>query len=90
MIARCLQIRSGSYRWRLCLGNDKQSDVTIVVRMDAGNQAPLDYYLLPRIDLHRANIQLAEANDLGVDGYRFDTLDDFYEFLKPVSVARVE
>jgi len=90
VIARCLQIRSGSYRWRLCLGNDKQSDVTIVVRMDAGNQAPLDYYLLPRIDLHRANIQLAEANDLGVDGYRFDTLDDFYEFLKPVSVARVE
>ena len=82
MIARCLQIRSGSHRWRLCLGDDKQSDVTIVVRMDPGNQAPLDYYLLPRIDLQRANIQLAEANDLGVDGYRFDTLDDFYRVFK--------
>ncbi len=64
-----------------------QPDVTIAVRMDAANQAPLDYYLLPRIDIETAKIQLAEANGLGLDGYRFDTLETFYEYLEPVIVA---
>jgi hypothetical protein len=57
--------------------------------MDPANQTPLDYYLLPRIDLEKAKIQLAEANGLGFDGYRFDTLDHLYDSLKPVSVAEV-
>jgi DNA invertase Pin-like site-specific DNA recombinase len=87
VIARCLQMPSGSYRWRLRLDADKQADVTIAVRMDAINQAPLDYYLLPRIDIETVNIQLAEANGLGLDGYRFDTLETFYESLEPVTVA---
>jgi hypothetical protein len=88
VIVRCLQIRSGSYRWRLCLDAKERPDVTIAVRMDATNQAPLDYYLLPRIDIETAKIiQLAEANGLGLDGYRFDTLEDFYESLEPVAVA---
>ena len=79
------QTQGGSYRWHLCFDADAQPDVTIAVRMDAANQAPLDYYLLPRIDIETVKVQLAEANGLGLDGYRFDTLESLYEHLAPVS-----
>jgi hypothetical protein len=44
----------------------------------------LDYYLLPSIDLERDKLRLAEENGLGIDAYRFDDLDDFYELVSPV------
>jgi hypothetical protein len=55
--------------------------------MDAANHAPLDYYLLPRIDIATAKLKLAEENGLALDGYRFESLDPFYEFLEPVTVT---
>jgi DNA invertase Pin-like site-specific DNA recombinase len=87
VIARCCQTASDSYRWRLRFVEDNQPDLTIAVRMDATNQAPLDYYLLPRIDIETAKIQLGEVNGLGLDGYRFDTLETLYQSLEPVTVA---
>lgn len=56
-------------------------------RMDAANGAPFDNYLLPRIDIITAELKLAEENGLVLDGYRFESLDGFYEFLKPVNVT---
>jgi len=53
-------------------------DITIVVRMDHVNRAPLDYYLLPCIDVSTSKLTLAQQNGLSLDAYRFETLDPFY------------
>jgi DNA invertase Pin-like site-specific DNA recombinase len=87
VIARCRHTPSGSYRWRLRFDTGRRPDVTIAVRMDSANRAPLDYYLLPRIDIASAKLTLAEENGLALDGYRFETLDAFYQLLEPVTVT---
>lgn len=89
VIARCSQTGTGSYRWHLRFDTGLQPDITIAVRMDMTNRTPLDFYLLPRIDIASAKLKLAEDNGLILDGYRFDCLDPFYAFLQPVPVAEV-
>jgi hypothetical protein len=86
VIARCTQTQAGSYRWQLRFDVGLLPDITIVVRMSANNRDPLDYYLLPSIDLRSDRLRLAEQNGLGIDAYRFDDLDDFYEFVRPVQL----
>lgn len=89
VIARCRRTPGGAYRWHLRFDTSFQPDVTIVVRMDAANKSPLDYYLLPKIDIVSAKLKLAEENGLALDGYRFDTLDPFYEFVAPIILPEV-
>ena len=38
-------------------------------------EAPLDYYLLPRIDMTAPRLRLAEDNGISLDAYRFETLE---------------
>lgn len=87
VIVRCQRTPGGAYRWRVRFDTGLQPDVTIIVRMDAANQAPLDYYVLPRIDIASAKLKLAEENGLGLDAYRFSSLDAFYDLLGPVWVT---
>jgi DNA invertase Pin-like site-specific DNA recombinase len=87
VIARCRHMPSGAYRWRLRLDTGLSPDITVAVRMDAGNRTPLDYYLLPQIDIEQPKLRLAEENGLALDAYRFDALDFFYEFARPVRLA---
>jgi hypothetical protein len=86
VIARCRHLPSGAYRWRLRLDTSLCPDITVVVRMDANNQARLDQYLLPSIDTESPRLRLAEENGLGLDAYRFDSLDFFYELARPVRI----
>jgi hypothetical protein len=46
--------------------------------MDELNEVPLDYYLLPSIDMSASRLKLAEQNGLSLDAYRFDNLDFFF------------
>ena len=39
---------------------------------------PLDYYLLPRIDMTAPRVRLAEDNGVSLDSYRFDALEAFF------------
>ena len=55
--------------------------------MNDGNKAPLDYYLLPRIDIEQPKLRLAEDNGLALDAYRFDALAFFYELVRPIRMA---
>jgi DNA invertase Pin-like site-specific DNA recombinase len=87
VIARCRQTQSGAYRWRLRLDTSLCPDITIAVRMNGNNRAPLDYYLLPRIDIEHPKVRLAEENGLALDAYRFNALDFFYELARPVRIA---
>lgn len=87
IIARCLRTAAGSLRWRLRLETGLLADITVAVRMDAANRAPLDFYLLPAIDMASRRIRLAEENGLALDAYRFDSLDLLYEIAQPIHVA---
>ncbi|APT32987.1 hypothetical protein MCBMB27_03696 [Methylobacterium phyllosphaerae] len=78
VIARNRQTEAGHSRWRIRLDAGLAPDVTLAVRMDIGNLAPLDYYVLPRIDMTEPTLRLAEFNGLSLDGYRFDDLCFFY------------
>jgi DNA invertase Pin-like site-specific DNA recombinase len=89
IISRCHHTQSGLYRWHVRFDTSLQPDITIVIRMDAVNRAPFDYYLLPKIDVTSTKLKLAEDNGLVLDGYRFDNLDVFYDFMTPIYVAEV-
>ena len=75
VIARCQQTPAGSLRWNIRLDRTLEPDITVAVRLDASNENPLDYYLLPSLDMNVAKLRLAESNGLYLDVYRFETLD---------------
>lgn len=79
VLSRWRQTRGGSSRWLIRLEETPVADITIAVRMDPANQAALDYYLLPRIDVGLGRIRLAESNGARLDTYRFESLDCFFE-----------
>jgi DNA invertase Pin-like site-specific DNA recombinase len=78
VIARCRQTETGSFRWLVRIDASRRPDITVAVRMDADNLKPVDYYLLPSIDLTVEKLSLAEHNPLSLDAYRFGTLDFFF------------
>jgi hypothetical protein len=78
VIARCRQRTSGSFRWIIRLDAGLLPDITVAIRMDANNSCPLDYYLLPSMDLRFETLLLNEQNPLNLEAYRFDTLDFFF------------
>jgi len=87
VIARCVRTAAGSLRWRIRLDAGLVPDMTIAVRMDEANEVPLDYYLLPSIDMSLTRLRLAQQNGLSLDAYRFETLDFFYALAGRVPTA---
>jgi DNA invertase Pin-like site-specific DNA recombinase len=87
VISKCRQTVSGEYRWLIRVNEGSVPDITIAVRMTASNQTPLDYYLLPRIDLTLESFFLAEFNSVGLDAYRFDNLDYLFGMAKHVKLS---
>ncbi|PCJ07480.1 MAG: recombinase family protein [Rhodobacteraceae bacterium] len=78
VIARCMETPAGSYRWNIRLETGHRPDITIAVRMDQANEVPLDYYLLPTLEMSLPRLRLAQTNGLSLDAYRFDTLDHLF------------
>jgi DNA invertase Pin-like site-specific DNA recombinase len=78
VICRCFQTAAGSFRWKIHLDSGLEPDITLAIRMDANNQAALDYYLLPSLDIENPKIRLSENNGLSLDAYRFDDLEPFF------------
>jgi hypothetical protein len=87
VIARCRQTPAGS-KWRIKLDAALCPDLTIAVRMAAGNESPLDYYLLPRLDMDEAVLRLCEHNGLSLDAYRFGDLEALYQMAVRVPVRQ--
>jgi DNA invertase Pin-like site-specific DNA recombinase len=86
VLAKCHQTATGAFRWPVRLDEGLEPDLTIVVRLDSANVAPLDYYLLPSIDVRGVALRIKEENGVCFDGYRFDTLDYFFGMAETVSV----
>ena len=89
VIVRCCETSAGSLRWNIRFDMSLRPDITIAVRMDRPNRAPLDYYLLPSLDMTLPRIRLAEHNGLSLDAYRFDTLDPLFGMAVQVPVPEV-
>ncbi len=86
VIARCRQTEAGVFRWLIRFDAGLNPDITVAVRMDATNTEPLDYYLIPRLDLLVERLLLAEDNGAGLDTYRFDNLNFFFGMAKRMRV----
>ena len=86
-VARCRRTDSGAFRWSIRLDAGLAPDITVAARMDVDNKEPLDYYILPAIDINLSKLLLAENNGAGLDTFRFDTLDYFFGMARR---ARIE
>jgi DNA invertase Pin-like site-specific DNA recombinase len=86
VLARCRRAEAGRLHWQIRLEQGLHPDLTIAVRMAPSNEVPLDYYLLPSLDMHVEKLRVGEHNGVEVDGYRFDTLDFFYGMAERVRV----
>jgi len=86
IICRCHQTQAGSYRWNMHLDTGLLPDITIAIRMDAANEKPFDYYLLPAIDIENPKMRIAEHNGLALDSYRFDDLEPFFMLTERVRI----
>jgi len=84
VIARCQVLPSDAIRWTVRLDSGLAPDLTIAVRMDSLNQAPLDYYLLPSMDVGESRLRIKEDNGIFLDGYRYDSLDYFFGMAQTV------
>ncbi|MDO4705206.1 MAG: recombinase family protein [Comamonadaceae bacterium] len=78
VLSRCQWLDNGRHRWKVRFDTSLAPDITVAVRLNESNQAPLDYYLLPRLDFGQRRIQLADYNGLEFESYRFDSLDYLY------------
>jgi DNA invertase Pin-like site-specific DNA recombinase len=88
VLARCQTHESGRAHWKIRFDTSLTPDITVAVRLDHNNQAPLDYYLLPRLDFGDSRINLAERNPAQFESYRFDTLDYFYGMAERLRLRR--
>ncbi|HET7086996.1 MAG TPA: recombinase family protein [Rhizomicrobium sp.] len=78
VICRCHMTPAGSLRWNIRFDSGLAPDLTIAIRMEEMNQQPLDYYLLPQLDMSLPKLRLAEQNGVSLDAYRFHGLDGLF------------
>ncbi len=78
VIVRCKTV-GDAHRWIVRFDSGLKPDVTVAVRMDECNESPLDYYVLPRLDMTMPMLRMAEFNGISVDSYRFGSLESFFE-----------
>ena len=88
VLARCQTHDNGRNRWKVRFDTGLAPDMTVAVRLNHTNQAPLDYYLLPRLDFGIPRISLADHNAIEIESYRFDTLDYFYGMAQRTRIRR--
>jgi DNA invertase Pin-like site-specific DNA recombinase len=75
VLSRCRETNAGSLRWVVKLDDRIAPDITILVRMNADNTKPVDFYLLPIIDIDAPKLLLCETNGVHLDTYQFENLD---------------
>jgi len=85
VLARYETTEAGSPRWTIRMDRGLAPDLTIAVRLDAATK-PLDYYLFPSLDIHAERVRVAEENGVGIDAYRFESLEYFYGMAAQVRI----
>jgi hypothetical protein len=77
VLSRCRRTEAGALRWLVRIDQRMAPNITVLVRMDADNARPADYYLLPLMDVDAPRLMLCETNGAHLDTFQFDTLDHF-------------
>lgn len=77
VLSRHRSTSAGQSRWLVRFKDIQPPDITLMVRMDAANREPEDYYLLPHLDLQTDQLRLHDYNGLEIDAYRFEDLACF-------------
>lgn len=88
VLARCQTGDAGHSRWKVRFDTSLAPDITVAVRLEHENKAPLDYYLLPHLDFGQPRLSLAERNPAEFESYRFDTLDYLYGMAERARMRR--
>ena len=86
VLSRHERTATGAARWTIRLDRGLDPDLTIAIRMDDSNSAPLDYYVLPSLDVASSRLRLASENFVGIDAYRCASLDYFVGMAQQVPV----
>lgn len=89
VITRCRETFAGSLRWHIRFDTQLRPDLTVVVRMEPGNERRRDYFIFPMIDLPIPRLRLTPYNGVALDAFRFDTLDQFFEMAARTKLAEV-
>ncbi len=58
--------------------------------MDSSNEAPLDYYLLPKFEMTTDRLGLAEDNGFILDAFRFNSLEFFFAMAERVRIVEID
>ena len=88
VLSRCQLLDDGRRRWKVRFDTSLAPDITVAVRLDETNQAPLDYYLLPRLDFGQQRIHLTDRNAIEFDSYRFDGLEYLFGMARRYRIRR--
>jgi len=89
VLARCQPMNDGRHRWRIRFDPSRyKADVTLAIRLDHANEAELDYFLLPWLDLPSQEIRMCNRNSIAFEAFRFDDLDFFYGMAERVGIWR--
>ena len=89
VVARCQQTPAGSLRWKIRLDAGLAPGITVALRMDQANETPLDYFLLPGLELAKDRIRLAQENGLMLDAFRFDSLEYFFYMAERTNITEL-
>jgi len=87
VLARCQPLPDGRHRWRIRFDPARpEPDITLAVRLDYTNEAELDYFLLPGLDLPSREIALCKRNSAHFECFRFESLSFFYAMFERVGI----
>ncbi|MGD1095887.1 MAG: recombinase family protein [Bryobacteraceae bacterium] len=89
LVSRCHTTTAGSLRWTIHLDATSMPDLTIAARMQPDNATPLDYYVLPSIDMRLPQLRLKAENRITLDVYRCDNLSYFYQLVRRGKLTEV-
>ena len=88
VLARCHSLDGGKNRWKVRFDTSLRPDVTVAVRLDPPNLAPLDYYLLPKLDFAQPRISLADRNPIEIESYHFANLNYLFGMTERTWIRR--
>lgn len=89
VIGRCRETGTGMCRWKIRFDTSLRPDITIAIRMNRANDAPLDYYFLPRNEITGHRLGLSEENGFMLDTYRHNCLEGFFNLARRSQIAEL-
>jgi hypothetical protein len=89
VIARCRETFAGSLRWHIRFDTQLFPDVTVVVRMEPDNRVRRDYFIFPMIDMALPRLRLTQYIGIGLDAYRFESMEQLFEMAARAKLMEV-